>query len=80
MANTAGQLAASNAEVGKLKLENEQMARVVAEGKNEVATLQVQLANSDRGNEQLLLLQKDLANRDHKIQVPCIPTCSALHT
>jgi len=45
------------------------MVRVVAEGKSEVASLQVQLANSDRGNEQLLLLQKDLANRDHKIQV-----------
>jgi len=68
--STAGQLSASSDEVGKLKLENEQLVRVVAEGKNEAASLQAQLANADRGNEQLLLLQKDLADKDGKIQVP----------
>ena len=63
-------MTSSNADVGRLKVENEQMARAVDEGKDEIASLQAQLASSGSHDDQLSQLQKDLADKAHKVQVP----------
>ena len=69
MSTVVRQLTSSNADVGKLKLENEQMARTVEEGKDEIATLQARLTSSDHHGDQLSQMQRDLNDKDRKIQV-----------
>ena len=70
MSTVLRQLTASNGDVGRLKLENEQMARLVEEGKDEIASLQAQLTSSDSHGDQLSQMQKDLTDKNRKIQVP----------
>jgi len=65
-------LTSSNADVGRLKLENEEMARLVKEGRDENAALQARLINSDGREDQLSQMQKDLSDKDRKIQVPYV--------
>ena len=46
------------------------MAQAIEEGKDEVASLQAQLASSGSHDDQLSQLQKDAADKARKIQVP----------
>ena len=70
MSTVLRQLTSSNADIGRLKLENEQMARLVKEGRDENAALQARLISSDGREDQLSQMQKDLSDKDRKIQVP----------
>ena len=45
------------------------MAHTVEEGKDEIASLQARLTSSDSHGDQLFQVQKDLNDKDRKIQV-----------
>ena len=70
MSTVLRQLTSSNADIGRLKLENEQMACLVKEGRDENAALQARLISSDGREDQLSQMQKDISDKDRKIQVP----------